>query len=557
MERKSGAALRSRRFTSPVIVVCAVLVVVLVAWLGFSYLHGRLTAESCGTPTRIDVTAAPDIAPVLTQVARTLPGQDGPGCFQVKVTSTDSAGTAEALVSPETAGVDVWVPEASTWLQRARELGAWSLPESGQPVASSPVVLALSEDAAGKLGWPAKAPSWQDVLDADPNAIPLGFPDPDHDPVGVAALLGVQALTKAAPDPDAALTAAMWKLTTHVVPGSADLFPAQDGSAPFAAFPATEHAVLTHNQGSGPNKLVAVYQGPEAQTFDYPYVILPGVSAEVRSGAEKFLQALLAPATAKVFAGAGFRSPAGLPLADVSADSRTNPAPVTVGPSISLTTNSILQIWAGVKLSTRVQVLLDVSGSMSAVVPGTDQTRMQLTVQAAMQGISLFKPTTELGVWLFSTKLDGDKDYRELLPMRPISELPVSGGLAQLQAVKPNPGGETGLYDSVLAAYQNAFQNWEPDKLNLVVVLTDGRNEDRESISEEQLLAELGKLQDPRKPLPVIGIGIGPDIDPTELQTITAATGGQAFTTPDPTKVSEVFYQALSKLVCQPPGCAR
>jgi hypothetical protein len=554
MARHWPAALRNRPFTSPVVVLCVVLVVVLVAWLGFSYLRGRLEAGGCGTPAQVRVTAAPDIAPVLTQVARTLPGQDGPGCFRVSVTSKDSVSTVDALVSDETGDADVWVPEASTWLQRARDLGDWNLPESGQAVASSPVVFALTEDVAAKFGWPGKAPTWQDVLGAE---VPVGFPDPDHDPVGVAALLGVQALTTGAPDQDSALTAAMWKLSTNVVPWSADLFPPQAGSPPFAAFPATERAVLSHNRGDGGNKLVAAYQGSAAESFDYPYVMLPGVSDAVRSGAERFRQALLAPAAAQVFGGAGFRAPGGQILTAPPADGRTNPAPVAVEPSMSLTTNSILQTWAGVKLSTRVQVLLDVSGSMSAVVPGTDRTRMQLTVQAAMQGIGLFKPTTELGLWLFSTRLDGDKDYRELLPMRPISDLPATGGLAQLQAVQTKPGGMTGLYDSILAAYQNASANWEAGKLNLVVVLTDGRNEDRDSIGEEQLLAELGKLQDPRKPLPVIGIGIGPDIDASELRTVSAATGGQAFTTPDPTKVSEVFYQALSKLVCQPPGCSR
>src|SRR3954449_4896518 len=62
---------------------------------------------------------------------------------------------------------------------------------------------------------------------------------------------------------------------------------------------------------------------------------------------------------------------------------------------------------------------------------------------------------------------------------------------------------------------------------------------------------------DPRKPLPVIGIGIGPDIDASELQQVSAAPGGESFTTPDPRKISDVFYQALSTLMCQPPACKK
>ena len=117
------------------------------------------------------------------------------------------------------------------------------------------------------------------------------------------------------------------------------------------------------------------------------------------------------------------------------------------------------------------------------------------------------------------------------------------------------PNGATGLYDSTLAAYQSARQNFEPGRINTVIVLTDGRNEDANSISREALLSELAKLQDPRRPIRIVGIGIGPDIDVGELQAIAGATGGQAFTTPDPTKIGDIFYSALSKLLCQPPEC--
>ena len=70
------------------------------------------------------------------------------------------------------------------------------------------------------------------------------------------------------------------------------------------------------------------------------------------------------------------------------------------------------------------------------------------------------------------------------------------------------------------------------------------------------MLSELGKLQDPRRPILIVGIGIGPDIDAGELQAISGASGGQAFTTDDPTKIGQIFYQALSKVLCQPPKCA-
>ena len=81
-----------------------------------------------------------------------------------------------------------------------------------------------------------------------------------------------------------------------------------------------------------------------------------------------------------------------------------------------------------------------------------------------------------------------------------------------------------------------------------MIVMTDGRNEDPRGISRADLLAELAKLQDPRRPIPLIGVGIGPDADKAELDQLTAATGGQAFVAPDPAKITDVFFGALSRI---------
>ncbi|MEV6877238.1 substrate-binding and VWA domain-containing protein [Amycolatopsis sp. NPDC051128] len=520
---------RARRIDARVVVLSVLLVAALLAWAGVDYLRDRLAGGGCDTTTPVRITAAPDIAPVLATLARTVPEQD---CYAVEVTASASPATAAALEANGANGPDVWVPESSTWLLQARDGGAWNLPESGQPVASSPVVLALTDEVAAKAGWPGKSPTWPDVLAGSP----VGLPDPARDPAGIAALIGLRQLTKDAPDPAAAFTEEIRKLSAV--------------KEPFTASPASEQSVRAR-------KLVAAYPPAAVPSFDYPYVVLPRASEASRSAAERFLRLLLDQTATKTFGDAGFRTPAGQLLGDGPSDTRTDAAPRPAGPPAPEAMYGVLQAWAGANLSARVQVLLDVSGSMAATVPGTGRSRMALTLEAATQGLGLFKTTTELGLWLFSTKLDGDKDFKELLPVRSISAQLAAGGLERLQSVKPKPGGATGLYDSILAAYQNARQNWQLGRINVVVVLTDGRNEDGDSVGLPGLLAELGRLQDPRKPLPVIGIGIGPDIDAGELRQVSAATGGESFTTPDPRKISDVFYQALSKLVCQPPACKK
>ncbi|MCE7010738.1 substrate-binding and VWA domain-containing protein [Kibdelosporangium philippinense] len=509
----------ARRPGSPVVILSVLLVLTLAGWLGFDYLRTRLAASSCDAVTTLRIVAAPDIAPALTTVSQ----QDTEKCFKVETVAAQSGQAMESLAVTKP---DVWVPESSLWLQRAQERGSWSLPVTGTSVASSPIVVGLTETAARKYGWPDKKPTWPDIFRGDPA---IGFLDPAVDPVGLAALVGTGELTKKAPDPAGAYALALRKLTKHTVQEPSAIFdPALEGAV------TSEVSLKAHN-------LVGAYADPAIPSLDYPYVVLPGTSDAQRAIAQQFLAKVLQQAP--ILTAAGFRPPNGTPGPD---------QPVVAPVNLPDDPDKLLNEWAAANRSSRMQVLLDVSGSMAAAVPKAKADRMTLTIKAAELGLGLFKKTTKIGLWRFSTNLDGDKDYQELLPVKPVGEhLASNDTLAKLRAVKAISGGATGLYDSVLAAYRSARQNWEPGRINLVVVLTDGKNEDRKGISRQELLAELVKLQDPKRPLQIIGIGIGPDIDPAELREITRATGGDAFPTPDPTKIVDTFYAALGKLLEQ------
>ncbi len=167
---------RGGRFTAPVVVLSLLPVIALGAWWGVDYLRARLAGNGCDALTPVGITAAPDIAPVLTRLAATVPQQE---CFSVTVTASESAKTADLLGTTTSGGPDVWVPESSTMLSQARDAGAWNLPESGQPVANSPVVLGLPDETARRFGWPGKTPTWQEILDDSP----VGMPDPARDPL--------------------------------------------------------------------------------------------------------------------------------------------------------------------------------------------------------------------------------------------------------------------------------------------------------------------------------------------------------------------------------------
>jgi Mg-chelatase subunit ChlD len=537
------------------VVLGIVLVVALVGWLALQFVRDRLHAAGCGSTTVLNVTAAPDIAPILTQAARKAAGEDSAACYRVDVSSRDSLATAESLaVSDGSDRPDLWIPESTMWLQRAKDKGAWQDDVTGTSIASSPVVLALTDAAATDLGWPARTLSWADVIGPGAKSLTVGFPDPARDPVGVSTLLGLRDLIRTSADPGGAGTAAMRKLSPNTVSQQSDLFDRLPGGTgagePLTAFPTSEVALLKHNVRQDGNALVAVYATPAVPALDYPYVELPGIAEAKQKVADRFRDRLINQDSSDALADAGFRTPDGKMLRDRSQDRRTSSAPMTPVPvPEDSRVEDVLNSWAAVNLSGRLLVLLDVSGSMNEPVPGTNLTRMAVTTQAAAQGLTLFKPSTKLGMWLFSTKLDGDKDYTVLLPVRTVAEQLAGGAVAKVKSVKAVPNGATGLYDTILAAYEDGRQNWEPGRINTIVILTDGRNEDPGGISLDQLLSKLGTLQDPRRPLRVIGIGIGPDIDPVELKRISDVTGGQAFTTADPTKIGDVFYSALNKLL--------
>lgn len=557
--------------------MAGLLVLIVMAWFTFQFFSARLDRHSCTNPATIEVAAEPAIAPALTEVATTqnerlLTTPDT--CYRLQVVSQEPNAMVNQLTGPQPARQpDVWVPDSTFWLRRARAGGAVDLPEAGASLASSPVVLAVTEPAAHRLGWPQRTLSWPDVLGATPTASTprVGLPDPARSPASLSVLFGVRAIASASPEPGAAAVVALRRLSPNVTVHAAELFemlpPASSpGVVPdtaVAAFPASEQAVLQHNMDDREQqRLVPVYAEPEVPSLDFPYVVLPTASGIERTGAQRFLDSLLDPASRHILQVRGLRTPQGAADADFGGSNRPGAgtdrpamvAPVPLPDQSSV--DDVLRVWAEVNLSARVLTVIDVSGSMTEPVPGAGRSRAQVSAEAAKQTLGLFKPTTDVGLWVFSNNLDGDRDYRELAPIAPLStERPRL--MALVDQVVTMAGGKTNLYDTVLAAYQTVLQGWDAARLNVVLVLTDGRDDDVSRITRQQLVAELGRLQDPRKPTRLIFVGIGPDVDTAELDQIATVTGGRAFTTPNPAGIRDVFAQALAELTCIPPECTK
>jgi len=553
------------RIAAPLPIMAGLLVLIITAWFTFQFLSTQLGREGCTNPVTVEVAAEPAIAPALAEIAAQTDKErnlDSPQeCYELQVVSQESSAVADRLTGfAPGAQPDVWVPDSTFWLRRARAGGAIDLPEAGASLASSPLVLGVAEPAARRLGWPDRELGWQDVLGSQ--GLQIGLPDPARNPVGLSALFGIRAVTSAGPEPAAAQVAALRRLEPNVATRPAELFkqlpPAYDPGAvatAVAAFPASEQAVLRHNNTEPSRRLVAVYVLPPVPALDYPYVVLSTASDVERRGAERLLEALLDRESQRTLQARGLRSPRGEAGADFPGSEADRPAAVDPVPLPDQdATDEVQRVWTGVNLSARILTVIDVSGSMRARVPGTDLTRVQITAEAAKQGLGLFKDTTDLGLWAFSSRLDGDRPYRELAPISPLAT-ERARLIALADEVVGLVGGATNLYDTVLAGYQTVAQGWDPARLNVLIVLTDGRDDDVSSITREQLVAELTALQDPKRPTRIIFVGLGPDVDAAELDQIASVTGGRAFTTPDPAGIGNVIAAALAELTCIPPDC--
>jgi hypothetical protein len=560
----------------------AIVVVLAGSYLGYQ----RLSDSGCTGSVRLTVAAATEIAPAVEQTAQRWI-QDGANvngtCVAVTVNPVSSATMAAAIAgehkvtlnglgtAPESVKVpDVWISDSSTWLLRLKQEAPGFVPTDGKPVAQSPVVVAMPQPVAEGIGWPTKKLGWKDLLGQLTTSTQLrtGITDPTRDATGLSGLLALgqaagtgqqaQALKVGALKALAQSSSALRDDLLQKFPHSAD---ANDIATSLSAAPLSEGDVINYNAEKPPVPLAALYLDPSPLPLDYPYAIMPEVDLQ-KSAAATALHQQMQTATFKNAlataglrapdgsAGSGFAPPTSAPEASpaISAGAEDKSAGGAAASGLDAgTLSQALGSWAAITLPGRVLAVFDVSGSMLKPVPtagGAD--RAAVTRAAARGGLDLFDDKWAVGVWLFSTDMDGKKPYKEIVPISPLSS--ARNKLeASIGQITPKKNGNTGLYDTLLAAYQNVQNSWQPGKVNSVILFTDGVNENDEGISQTTLVNRLKQLNDPKRPVRVVIVGIGPEVNQKELETIVKPTAaGGVFIAPDPAKIGEIFLEAIA-----------
>jgi Ca-activated chloride channel family protein len=564
----------------------AALVVALV-FTGVTVGYFWVSRSSCrGQATPLSVVVSPDQYQIVKSKAqaweKTAPSVDG-RCARITVSQQASHTVASALSSTwdesrgQVARPDVWMPDSSAWILAAsnRPDAAPLVSGARTSVASSPVVMAMPRPMAEALGWPNRQVGWFDLVGArfknqtwahwqQPKwgPIKIGMADPLQ---STAGLLGLIPLSDSNGDNRVQLDDAKGLLvfSRAVAERATDskayldkLRKAPDQLTALrtvSAFPVLEHDLATFNAEHHKVQLVPIYPAEGTTFADYPYTVLkaPWVDSFRQKVAASFLKFLRTRSTERAYGDVGFRTPSRsvqyarqlYTQAGISDQIGQVARPVT-SPSTVVRT---IVYWTALQRTTTLLALIDTSGSMAEKLGS--QSKMQLVQNTTISGLPVLDDNSRVGVWQFSTNLDGNKAYRQVIPMIRVGDNAPDGrpwrtvGVEKMLGLKP--GGQTGLYASVLAAYRFMQTQWQPRQLNLLVVFTDGKNDDPGSISRPQLLAQLRSLTNPNRPVQIIAMGIGNAIDTTELSQIAAATGGKSYRANDAADLERLWLNAV------------
>ena len=280
--------------------------------------------------------------------------------------------------------------------------------------------------------------------------------------------------------------------------------------------------------------------------LDYPWVASPTATSAAKAASAELLTALQGPA------GDAARKQHGLLKAGAAAVEAGDYAGAQAGTLIaSPSVASIPALYslaeAGAQHGNMLGVL-DLSGSMADPTGPGGPTKLQAVQNSANIAASLLSPQTQLGLWEFTYQLDPPRDYKQIVPIAPLSTNR-SKVLDALNAAQPILTGGTSLYRTVFDAYQYVQANWKAGYANNVLVFTDGKDEtDPGAPSLAAIQAQLKTIADPKRPIQLIMLGYG-QADIPSMQALVSTVGGSVYHIESPTQIVGAFVDAISHSV--------
>ncbi|HEX6236495.1 MAG TPA: substrate-binding domain-containing protein [Acidimicrobiales bacterium] len=576
--------------------------------------NGGTAADDPGDCLVVDVASSPEKIELLDDLAGTFNESDaaalGDDCVFVRV-QRKASGEAEQLLA---GGWDeqvegprpvIWSPAASTWGavldQHLDEAGQPPMAGDATPFMLTPLVIAMPRPMAEALGWPDEPLGWADVLDLaregegwgarghpEWGAFRLGKTNPNFSTSGLAALIaqayaatgrsaGLSGEDLDAPAVDEfarGVESAVVHYGDTTLTFLENWYRADQRGNPYqyvSAVAVEEKSVLDYNAGNPDGildageeprpprvPLVAIY--PEEGTIysDNPLIVLDAewVGEREKEAARLFVEFVQAAPNQERALDHGFR-PANpdVPVGDpIVASNGVDPAPpetLLEVPEPAVLAR-LLDDWATQRKSASVMLVVDISGSMgdeADAASGT--TKLDLAKDAAVAALDQFADDDEVGLWAFSTDLGdaGDQTVLELVPPGRVGDVREQL-VARIGQLVPTNG--TPLYEVTRRAYDEVLGAFEAERINAVVLLSDGRNEDGDGSDDRDQLDELvshlneGREGESSRPVRVFPIAYGDDADMPTLRRIAEATDAAVYDASDPLSIDKVLTAVIS-----------
>jgi Ca-activated chloride channel family protein len=513
-------------------------------------------------------------------------------------------GTDEAIQEIEGPPPVVWSPAASTWgpvlNERLAAQGEDPMAVDGTPFMLTPLVIAMPEPMAETLGWPDEPIGWSDILSlanstdgwaglGHPEWGPfrLGKTNPNFSTSGLAALIA-QSYAATGTTSDLSLEDLA---NPDVIQFARDIESAvvhygdttltflnnwyeadQRGTALLYASAAAveEKSIIDYNLGNPDGeldpgeeprpprtKLVAVYPAEGTLFSDNPFYVLdaPWVDERQATGARLFESFVQQPENQEKVLEFGFRPgnievPIGAPIAADNGVNPEEPQTLLEVPDADVMA-ALLDFWDENRKGAQVMLVIDVSGSMGEIAdPETRDTKLDLAKRAAIESLGQFKADDLVGLRIFTTGLGAEEEnYLDIVPVGPLSEQrdDLESAIGDLVPLDGTP-----LYVVTEQSFTALVDTYDPARINAVVLLTDGVNDDGRAGDDNQQFDDMITTltaeteSEVGRPVRVFPIAYGADADLATLEQIAAATTAAAYDASDPRSISKVFAAVVS-----------
>jgi Ca-activated chloride channel family protein len=429
-------------------------------------------------------------------------------------------------------------PDSSIWLRQLDQQFAQQLSDADAFLVSqtryygiSPVVIAMWKDVAQTLGWPTRSLGWNDLV-----SYALANPDfawSHPSTASAAGLLATLAELYAAAGVTRGLTpedlekpetvARLQEIERTVrYYGEGEWATAQQvnqrGRDYLDAFVCQEQLVVWLNQQG--KDVVAIYPVEGSLWEDHPLALLEvaSLTPQHRLAFEQFAAYVASPQAQEMVLANGYRP------ADLSLDIRGPDSPLTaangVDPDQPLTNlqlpgaqviDQVRNVWWLIKRKTNVYLVVDTSGSM-------DGEKLRNVQDALKTFVNQIEGADErVGLVEFWG------DVRTVVPLDRLG----NNRAALIDAVDSlEAGGNTALLDGVQQAFLELQQLGDRERINAIVVMTDGR-ENASRTTLRDLTGRLGENQQSGAPIVVFAIAYGSDADYVLLEQLAIPGGGQ------------------------------